>query len=79
VIHGGDVTNAGKKPQWDMFVRDYGLTGKDGRLLWPVYEAFISTSDSHYRQLDHKLGRHNDLNRASIEEINKITTVASRV
>jgi hypothetical protein len=52
-------------------------TNVDRTVVW--CEAFISTSDSHYRQLDHKLGRHNDLNRASIEEINKITTVASRV
>lgn len=40
VIHIGDITNAGKKPQWDMFVRDYGLVGGDGRLTWPVYETF---------------------------------------
>jgi hypothetical protein len=39
VLHIGDATNDGKKEQWAMFVRDYGLTGKDGRLLWPVYEA----------------------------------------
>ena len=37
--------------------------------------TFISTSDSHYREPDHKLGHHNDLNRASIEEMNRITTV----
>ncbi len=39
VIHTGDITNDGKKEQWLMFVRDYGLTGKDGRLAWPVYET----------------------------------------
>lgn len=38
--------------------------------------TFISTSDSHYREPDHKLGHHNDLNHASIEEMNKITTVS---
>ena len=40
VIHIGDITNDGKKTQWEMFVRDYGLNGKDGRLVWPVYETF---------------------------------------
>lgn len=40
VLHIGDMTNDGKKEQWEMFVRDYGLTGKDGRLKWPVYEAY---------------------------------------
>ena len=28
--------------------------------------TFLSTSDSHYREPDHKLGHHNDINRASI-------------
>lgn len=40
VIHTGDITNDGKVEQWQMFVRDYGLTGGDGRLAWPVYETF---------------------------------------
>lgn len=40
VVHLGDCTNDGKKEQWEMFLRDYGLTGKDGRLKWPVYEAY---------------------------------------
>ncbi len=40
VLHIGDITNDGKKEAWAMFVRDYGLTGKDGRLHWPVYEAY---------------------------------------
>ncbi|HEU5070808.1 MAG TPA: metallophosphoesterase [Verrucomicrobiae bacterium] len=40
VIHLGDITNDGKPEQWAMFVRDYGLTGKDGRLAYPVYETF---------------------------------------
>jgi cytolysin (calcineurin-like family phosphatase) len=39
VIHIGDVTNNGKKEQWEMFVRDYGLTGKEGKLKFPVYET----------------------------------------
>ena len=39
VLHLGDITNDGKREQWDMFVRDYGLTGKEGRLQWPVYET----------------------------------------
>jgi len=40
VLHIGDITNDGKQEQWAMFVRDYGLTGKDGRLRWPVYETY---------------------------------------
>lgn len=35
--------------------------------------VFISTSDCHYRQPDHRLGHHNDLNRATVEEMNRIT------
>ena len=38
--------------------------------------TFISTSDSHYREPDNRLGHHNDLNRASIEEMNRIATLA---
>jgi len=34
--------------------------------------TFISTSDSHYREPGHAGGSHNDLNQASIEEINRI-------
>jgi cytolysin (calcineurin-like family phosphatase) len=37
--------------------------------------TFVSTSDSHYRHPEHKFGTHNDLNRASIEEMNKVTDV----
>ena len=40
VIHTGDITNDATKDQWELFVRDYGLTGKEGRLSWPVYETF---------------------------------------
>jgi cytolysin (calcineurin-like family phosphatase) len=38
--------------------------------------TFLSTSDSHYREPDHKLGHHNDLNRATIEQMNRINSVA---
>lgn len=34
--------------------------------------VFISTSDCHYREPDHPRGSHNDLNRASVEEMNRI-------
>ena len=40
VLHIGDMATDGKKEQWEKFVKDYGLTGKDGRLHWPVYETF---------------------------------------
>lgn len=34
--------------------------------------VFLSTSDSHYRHADHRLGHHNDLNHATVEEMNRI-------
>lgn len=40
VLHAGDVTNGGKREEWERFVADYGLTGKEGRLKWPVYEGY---------------------------------------
>jgi cytolysin (calcineurin-like family phosphatase) len=40
VIHTGDLTNDGKEEQWRMFVRDYGLNGRDGKLRWPVFETY---------------------------------------
>jgi cytolysin (calcineurin-like family phosphatase) len=38
--------------------------------------TFLSTSDSHYREEDNPKGHHNELNRASIEEMNRITELA---
>lgn len=38
--------------------------------------TFISTSDLHYREPGHAGGDHNDLNRASVEEINRIAGTA---
>jgi len=38
--------------------------------------TFLSTSDSHYREPDHKAGCHNDLNRATVEEMNRIAGVS---
>ncbi len=38
--------------------------------------TFISTSDCHYRAADCPLGHHNDLNRTSIEEMNRISEVS---
>jgi cytolysin (calcineurin-like family phosphatase) len=37
--------------------------------------TFVSTSDPHYRQEDHPRGHHNALNRASIEEMNRLPTL----
>lgn len=34
--------------------------------------TFVSTSDSHYREPDHKFGSHNAMNRASVEEMNRL-------
>lgn len=49
VIHGGDLIDTGDKAgvnfaamqrtEWDAYVRDFGLTGKDGLLKYPVYEV----------------------------------------
>lgn len=38
VIHCGDCTNDARQWQWDTFVSDYGLTGTEGLLAYPVYE-----------------------------------------
>lgn len=37
--------------------------------------TFLSTSDPHYRQVDHPQGHHNDLNATTIAEMNGITKV----
>jgi predicted phosphodiesterase len=46
VIHAGDVIDTGdqanvkaQETEWAAFVRDYGLTGKDGKLKLPIYEV----------------------------------------
>ena len=38
--------------------------------------TFLSCSDTHYREPDHRLGCNNDLSRATVEEMNRITTLA---
>jgi len=38
--------------------------------------TFVSTSDSHYRQVDHPLGNHNHLTRATLEAVNDIQKLA---
>jgi cytolysin (calcineurin-like family phosphatase) len=35
----GDLTERGRRSEWDEFVRQYGLTGSDGLLKFPVYEG----------------------------------------
>jgi cytolysin (calcineurin-like family phosphatase) len=50
VIHGGDLIDTGDKSggahgkmqqtEWDAFTADFGLTGRDGKLKYPVYEVF---------------------------------------
>jgi len=43
----------------------------------PVREVtFLSASDSHYREPDHRMGCHKDRSRASVEEMNRITGTA---
>lgn len=38
--------------------------------------TFLSASDPHYREPDHRGGCHNDLNRATVEEMNRISSLA---
>lgn len=38
--------------------------------------TFLSTSDSHYRETDHRLGHHNHLNRATVLEMNRVTELS---
>jgi hypothetical protein len=38
VIMTGDLTDGGQAEQWQDFTVDWGLTGKDGRLQFPIYE-----------------------------------------
>ena len=44
VVFNGDLLDNGSGPNaedsWEEFVHDYGLTGEDGRLVFPVYEGF---------------------------------------
>lgn len=50
VIHGGDLIDSGDKTgglfdlmqqrEWLSYTEDFGLTGKDGRLKYPVYEVY---------------------------------------
>jgi cytolysin (calcineurin-like family phosphatase) len=48
----GDMTDAGRDEEWRAFEETYGLTGKDGLLRWPVFEAIGNhdmTGDSRVR------------------------------
>jgi predicted phosphodiesterase len=65
VLHIGDETTTGKKAEWDMFVRDYGLTGKDGKLSYPVYEAF----GNHDSDLVRKGVRERNKSRVGIKDL----------
>jgi hypothetical protein len=40
VLHNSDIANNGKNEHWKVFLRDYGLIGKERQLTYPVYEAF---------------------------------------
>jgi cytolysin (calcineurin-like family phosphatase) len=61
VIHAGDLIDTGdkqggvtgemQKTEWAAFVADYGLTGKDGRLRWPIYEVHGNHDSPHGRGL----------------------------
>lgn len=50
VIHAGDIIDTGDKrggvreamqrTEWDHYAADFGLTGKEGRLRFPIYEVY---------------------------------------
>ena len=44
VVVAGDITDEGKKEQWDLFEKDFGLTGKEGKVKFPVFE-FVGNHD----------------------------------
>lgn len=39
VVVTGDIANAGRQPEWDSFVQDYGLN-RDASLAYPIYELW---------------------------------------
>ncbi len=41
----------------------------------PRNVTFLSISDTHYREPDHKFGSHNHMTRASVEEMNSVTNL----
>ena len=57
VIHAGDIIDTGDKTggphkkmqitEWNRYVADYGLTGQEGRLKYPVYEVFGNHDSPH--------------------------------
>jgi cytolysin (calcineurin-like family phosphatase) len=57
VIHAGDVIDSGDKQgkifqqmqqtEWAAFIEEYGLTGSDGRLKFPVYEVHGNHDSPH--------------------------------
>jgi cytolysin (calcineurin-like family phosphatase) len=48
------------------------LAGALAAAAQPRNVTFLSTSDCHYREPDHKLGSHNPMNRSSVDEMNRI-------
>jgi len=61
LIHAGDVIDTGdkqgsaavemQKTEWSAFTDDYGLTGGDGRLKFPVYEVWGNHDSPHGKGL----------------------------
>lgn len=45
VISPGDLTFGSEQAQWDLYIGDYGLTGSEGLLNYPIYEG-IGNRDS---------------------------------
>ena len=84
VLIAGDLTDDGSKPQWRNFVEHYGLTGKDARLRFPVYEC-TGNHDRHaflFRPvLDGVKRRHGDdrLRIAGTEGIVEVVDEGTRV
>lgn len=74
VVLNGDLLDEGFNPKsapqiWEEFCRDYGLTGTDGRLCFPVYEGFGN----------HDGGPSRSFVRASMKERNKTRPGVTRV
>jgi 3',5'-cyclic AMP phosphodiesterase CpdA len=59
VLITGDLTDNDKPEQWRAFAKFYGLTGKDGELHYPVYEAVGNHDFWNARQEEKK--RHGEL------------------
>jgi len=61
VVHTGDSLDAGSRALcWEIFVEEFGLTGTEGRLNFPVYEGYGNhDQDSFYAQIVQRISARN--------------------